>query len=104
MDIKRVQHAQVYYNNNVSNVKTSGAQQSAQEVTRVDRLQDAPKTQQKPVQQEPKTDKVEFSSQALAAYERARAQKIENLQRSIQEGSYKINPSDIANKMLDETW
>ncbi|MEJ5300627.1 MAG: flagellar biosynthesis anti-sigma factor FlgM [Thermodesulforhabdaceae bacterium] len=101
MDVKRVQQAQVYYGN-VSNIKSSGAEQSARGVTRVDRVQDI--QSQKKTAQESKTDKVEFSSQALAAYEQARAQKVENLKQSIQEGSYKVNPSDIANKMLDESW
>ncbi|MGC8718550.1 MAG: flagellar biosynthesis anti-sigma factor FlgM [Thermodesulforhabdaceae bacterium] len=102
MDVKKVQQAQFYYGN-VSNVKPSSAQQSAQEVMRIDRIQNG-QTQQKATNKQPATDKVEFSAQALAAYEQSRTQQIENLQKSIQQGSYKINPTDIANKMLEESW
>lgn len=101
MDVKKIQGAQLYYGN-VSSVKASGAQQSAQEVAKVDRGQSVQIS--RTASQEAKSDRVEFSSQALSAYEQSRAQRIEEIQQNIQKGTYKINPSDIANKMLEESW
>ncbi|MCX7823224.1 MAG: flagellar biosynthesis anti-sigma factor FlgM [Syntrophobacterales bacterium] len=101
MDVKKIQQAQFYYGN-VSNVKPSGAQKSAEEVMKVDRIQSGQVN--KPPTQEPKADRVEFSTQALSAYEQSRAQKIGEIQKNIQQGTYKINPPDISNKMLQESW
>lgn len=101
MDVKKIQQAQFYYGN-ISNIKPSDAQQSAQEVIKVDRGRGDQINKQ--VAQEPKTDRVEFSSQALAAYEKSRAQKVEEIKQNIQAGTYKINPSDISSKMLEESW
>lgn len=101
MDVKKIQQAQLYYGN-VSSIKPSDAQQSAQEVMKVDRVRGGQVNKQ--IAQEQKTDRVEFSSQALAAYEKSRAQKVEELKKNIEAGAYKINPSDISSKMLEESW
>jgi|GEM_PF-4918775 len=48
-------------------------------------------------------DRVELSVN-MVDYEKSRAEKVARIKSQIEQGSYQINDSEIANRMLEEVW